>query len=151
MSELRIVFDGPPGAVSGRFVEVETPDGASVNAGEWHERDDGLWELRISIPDANAVVTPQGLLAAGHAYEAAHKAALDTNDYEAGLIAATRAALEAAGIEVVDERTEIVSDRVVVELTRVIPNDDATTCTELHRGDTLYIKRATTVSHSKEE
>ena len=46
--EIRVVFDGPPGAVSGRFVEVETPDGASVNAGTWHERGDGLWELRIS-------------------------------------------------------------------------------------------------------
>jgi hypothetical protein len=134
MSELRIVFDGPPGAVSGRFVEVETPDGASVNAGEWHERDDGLWELRISIPGANAVVTPQGLLAAGHAYEAAHKAALDTNDYEAGLIAATRAALEAAGIEVVDVVVEFVGPDLGWQ------NDDGSS-TRLYDGDTLFIHR----------
>jgi hypothetical protein len=45
---LHIVFDGPPGHESGRFVECETPDGKSVNAGEWHERSDGLWELRIA-------------------------------------------------------------------------------------------------------
>lgn len=30
-----IVFDGPPATVSGRFVEVETPDGAGVRIGQW--------------------------------------------------------------------------------------------------------------------
>ena len=35
MTELRIVFDGPPGPESGRFIEVENAQGASVNAGEW--------------------------------------------------------------------------------------------------------------------
>lgn len=44
---LHIVFDGPPGPQPGRFVEVETPDGRSVDAGEWHEREDGNWELRL--------------------------------------------------------------------------------------------------------
>ncbi len=44
---LCIVFDGPPGAESGRFVEVEDGSGRGVDAGEWHERDDGLWELRL--------------------------------------------------------------------------------------------------------
>lgn len=44
---LHILFDGPPGPEAGRFVEVETPDGRSVNAGTWHERPDGYWELRI--------------------------------------------------------------------------------------------------------
>ncbi|MDD2878715.1 MAG: hypothetical protein PHZ23_15970 [Acidiphilium sp.] len=45
--ETRIVFDGPPGPKSGRFVEVEDANGTSFNAGEWHERPDGLWELRL--------------------------------------------------------------------------------------------------------
>lgn len=45
---LRIVFDGPPGPVSGRFVEVEREDGSSVNAGKWVERPDGLWELQLT-------------------------------------------------------------------------------------------------------
>jgi hypothetical protein len=48
VTELHIVFDGPPGPEAGRFVECETPDGRSINAGEWHERGDGLWELRIA-------------------------------------------------------------------------------------------------------
>jgi len=44
---LRIVFDGPPGPEAGRFVEVEDTEGRSVNAGEWRERTDGLWELSL--------------------------------------------------------------------------------------------------------
>lgn len=52
-----VVFDGPPSHESGRFVEVENPDGASVNAGEWINRENGLWALRIGLsapPDASA-------------------------------------------------------------------------------------------------
>ena len=45
MSEIHIVFDGPPGPVAGRFVEVETPDGRSIKVGEWRERPDGYWAL----------------------------------------------------------------------------------------------------------
>lgn len=44
---IAIVFDGPPSHESGRFVECETPDGRSIKAGEWVQRDDLLWELRI--------------------------------------------------------------------------------------------------------
>jgi hypothetical protein len=46
---LHVVFDGPPGHESGRFVECEAPDGRSVGIGEWHERGDGYWELRIPL------------------------------------------------------------------------------------------------------
>lgn len=42
-----IVFDGPPGPVAGRFVEVENEDGASVSIGEWIQRTDGYWAFRI--------------------------------------------------------------------------------------------------------
>lgn len=42
-----IVFDDPPGPVCGRFVECESPAGRSINAGEWIDRGDGLWALRI--------------------------------------------------------------------------------------------------------
>ena len=42
-----IVFDGPPGPEAGRFVEVENESGASISLGEWIERDDGFWALRI--------------------------------------------------------------------------------------------------------
>ncbi|NEU14030.1 hypothetical protein G3T14_18115 [Methylobacterium sp. BTF04] len=47
---LHVVFDGPPGPQAGRFVEVETPDGKSVDVGQWHARADGLWELRLATP-----------------------------------------------------------------------------------------------------
>ncbi len=42
-----IVFDGPPGPEAGRFVEVENPMRASISVGEWIERDDGYWVLRL--------------------------------------------------------------------------------------------------------
>jgi energy-coupling factor transporter ATP-binding protein EcfA2 len=42
-----VVFDGPPGHESGRFVEVEDESGASVSVGEWVDRGNGLWALRI--------------------------------------------------------------------------------------------------------
>ena len=47
LEEIRIVFDGPPGQESGRFVEVEDTEGHGISIGEWHKRTDGLWELRI--------------------------------------------------------------------------------------------------------
>lgn len=48
MSEhIDIVFDGPPSAESGRFVEVENAHGQSIRAGEWIDRGDGYWALRI--------------------------------------------------------------------------------------------------------
>jgi lysozyme len=42
-----IVFDGPPGPLSGRFVEVENARGQSISLGEWLLRDDDFWALRI--------------------------------------------------------------------------------------------------------
>ena len=42
-----IVFDGPPSHESGRFVEVEDMDGRSLKLGEWIDRGNGLWALRI--------------------------------------------------------------------------------------------------------
>ena len=49
-----IVFDGPPAHESGRFVEVEDKDGKSISVGEWIQRSDGYWVLRI--PDPRALV-----------------------------------------------------------------------------------------------
>jgi len=42
-----IVFDGPPGPESGRFVEVEDHEGKSIKFGEWEHRPDGYWVLRM--------------------------------------------------------------------------------------------------------
>jgi hypothetical protein len=50
VSHIDIVFDGPPGPVAGRFVEVEDANGWSFNAGEWLQRPDGYWVLRIQQP-----------------------------------------------------------------------------------------------------
>lgn len=51
-----IVFDGPPGPESGRFVEVEDASGKSINFGQWVKREDGYWVLRIAAPaDARAL------------------------------------------------------------------------------------------------
>lgn len=44
-----VVFDDGPGPVAGRFVEVEAPDGSSVSIGEWINRGDGYWALRIPL------------------------------------------------------------------------------------------------------
>ena len=45
---INIIFDGPPEAKAGRFVDSETDDGKPINTGEWIERADGLWSLRIT-------------------------------------------------------------------------------------------------------
>ena len=45
---INIIFDGPPSHESGRFVEVETDDGQSINIGNWIKRKDGYWALRIT-------------------------------------------------------------------------------------------------------
>lgn len=46
--KLYIVFDGPPGPDSPKFVEVETEQGTSVSVGEWRKEmrgsfTTGLW------------------------------------------------------------------------------------------------------------
>lgn len=47
MDFIDIVFDGPPEHIAGRFVEVEGPEGQGVRIGEWIDRGDGFWALRI--------------------------------------------------------------------------------------------------------
>ena len=49
MSTLHFVFDGLPSHEGPRFIEVETPDGKSINAGEWRERPDGFCELVVNL------------------------------------------------------------------------------------------------------
>ncbi len=45
---INIVFDGPPGPLSPRFVEVERDDGRGIAVGEWTKRGGGCWALRIT-------------------------------------------------------------------------------------------------------
>src|SRR5436190_23303265 len=46
-----IVFDGPPGPEGNRFIEVENASGRSIAFGEWIERQDRRWVLRITAAD----------------------------------------------------------------------------------------------------
>lgn len=55
---INIVFDGPPGPEAGRFIEVETDGGASINVGKWVERENGWWALRITeLPSVEPATT----------------------------------------------------------------------------------------------
>ena len=52
---INIIFDGPPSHEAGRFVEVETDDGKSINVGEWIQQPGRYWALRI----ASAISQPE--------------------------------------------------------------------------------------------
>lgn len=57
-----IVLDGPPGPDAGMFVEVEDHTGKSVKVGEWIDRGDGFYVLRIprdATPDQPALTTDE--------------------------------------------------------------------------------------------
>lgn len=65
-----VVCEGPPGPESGRFVEVEDATGASIRAGEWIDRGDGTWGLRIAVGQG-LVAPPPTPCAVSHAEAAA--------------------------------------------------------------------------------
>ena len=48
---INIIFDGPPGPESGRFVEVETDEGQGMGIGSWVDQNNGHWSLRIGPDD----------------------------------------------------------------------------------------------------
>lgn len=54
-----VVFDGPPDHDMPRFVEVEDEFGKSIRAGEWVERPDGFWYLRLLVHHSTVASTPQ--------------------------------------------------------------------------------------------
>lgn len=56
-----IVFDGPPEHVAGRFVEVEDAQGQGLKFGEWVERPDGYWALRIDVGEIRAEAQVEAL------------------------------------------------------------------------------------------
>lgn len=56
---INIVFDGPPAPDGPRFVEVETDDGRSISIGEWVERPDGYWALRIEGVQVHSARIPR--------------------------------------------------------------------------------------------
>ena len=100
----------------------------------------GLLDALIGA-QGRVVYTEETLLAAGQAYEEAHRAALDTNDYEAGLIAGARAAITAAGGVVADKvRTFAVHEKASLKVTK--PREVVRIPLKVHPGDILYIVRA---------
>jgi hypothetical protein len=68
MSNLNIIFDGPPAAQSGRFIEVEDDEGRSINAGEWIDRGDGTWVLRLATPETTATTIDEIAHLCNHGY-----------------------------------------------------------------------------------
>lgn len=50
MSYIDIVFDDEP-AEGGAFVEVENEKGESIAVGQWIQRPDGYWVLRLRAKD----------------------------------------------------------------------------------------------------
>ena len=51
---INIVFNGPPGHDSPRFVEVEFDDGRSIRVGKWINGPGNYWSLRITeLPTKN--------------------------------------------------------------------------------------------------
>ena len=55
MGHIDIVFDGPPGPESGRFIDVEDDQSKGIKLGEWLQRPDGYWVLRITPEEASNV------------------------------------------------------------------------------------------------
>jgi hypothetical protein len=62
-----VVFDGPPGAQSGRFIEAEDEHGCGTRAGEWIDRGDGTWALRIQVPVEEKLQAASELLSSRNA------------------------------------------------------------------------------------
>lgn len=57
-----VVFEGAPGPDGLRFVEVETEHGAGVKLGQWLERHNGQWVLRVAIGDVAKALTQRAEL-----------------------------------------------------------------------------------------
>jgi len=53
--DIFVVFDGPPSHNSCRFVETESPSGQGISVGEWIERADGYWALKIPVSGAKRI------------------------------------------------------------------------------------------------
>jgi len=48
---IEILFDGPPSPEQKSLADVNAPSGASMDIGEWIDKGDGLWALRITPAD----------------------------------------------------------------------------------------------------
>lgn len=106
-STFEIVFDGPPGPVAGRFVDVEDAvTRAGLNVGTWIDRGDGYWALRITVPDVHTVDVDGKIvtltLPEGHHAENADELAQAYLDAGAALVRVVDTFAPAATVTVTD-------------------------------------------------
>jgi hypothetical protein len=74
MEYIDIVFDGPPSPEGARFVEVEDSRGKSIDFGEWVQRPDGYWALRIRIDSLRTnLPKPKAFWSALHELHEGHR------------------------------------------------------------------------------
>ena len=64
-----VVFDGPPSHESGRFVECEGPGEVGTRVGEWIDRENGLWALRIPLSQPLGVAALRGQYRDGRVFQ----------------------------------------------------------------------------------
>jgi hypothetical protein len=57
-----VVTDGGRPGPESTFVELEDQDGRGVGIGEWVQRDNGLWALRIRYADLEELLAPRGFV-----------------------------------------------------------------------------------------
>lgn len=92
--ELAIIFDGPPAAESGRFIEVEL-DGKGIDFGKWLEGAAGIWKLILPEPYARLATMKQALGLGVEALEQ-YGPARDLDEGEERALSAMQEALTAA-------------------------------------------------------
>lgn len=116
-----VVFDGPPSHESGRFVECEEPDGRSVKAGEWIDRKNGLWALRIPLRAAPpAAPTDEALHRAFHEFRRWLEAEYVGNPFD-NIRRKLDALLEDAGYVHQDRGEQLIE----AKLARIVPLEAA--------------------------
>jgi hypothetical protein len=77
-----IVFDKPPSPSGSTFVEVETDKGRSFNLGEWLERPDGYWVIRVRPHDVAGIFGSAELLASLQVLADAHELTIAGEGYD---------------------------------------------------------------------
>lgn len=136
---INVVFDGPPGPVAGRFVEVETDDGNGIGIGEWVDRGDGMWSLRIEAtalaqpaPDLPVTLCGQRLAAVRRRHRGVPPRVHERECGMSGAAVLTASCRTCSGVGVVDD-----GDRLCPEcraLTKVMANVQVTPACWLWTG-----------------
>lgn len=132
-----VIFDGPPGPVSGRFVEVENEAGQSISTGEWIDptkqpgfnkfEDVPYWRLRIKVkPGLNAL--------ASIIHDRADASGFWPKDRDNALEALARLDADAGGAELLRRDISIVRQYVAAQAVRNMGEMLMLAVTELAEG-----------------